>query len=123
MRITSFKSYRTNFELDGLHYSLSETESYYCKLECKETQRVWGIGHKEYDRVIDMFLNSPKHGATYVQRYELNKFETFVREIISGKKYNETTAVIESNISYHLEQIAFHINKLRELGYNEPVEY
>lgn len=115
MTITSFKDYRTNFKLHGLHYSLGKNNDLikgYCCLSCKETGKVWGVSFDDYDDIMKPFIKCDKHGATYNQRFDTDGLERFVVGIISGKTYDDAHPVkkVERRSNYILNKI----NKLQQ---------
>lgn len=121
MKITSFTDFRTNFELDDLHYTINETDDVYessCYMHCKETGTNYYFGYRYYSDVIRPFIKTYKYGATYSQRYDVQKLEQFVREILYGTKYEDTKVYLEEKENKRLRDIEYHIKELRKLGYD-----
>lgn len=120
MKITSYTNFRTNVEIDGKHYSLNQTDDYdgCAFLQCKEDGKTWSFGYRRYNDVISPFLISNKHGATYKQRYNLDKLERFIREIISDVKYQDTDTYKEEAELKRQREIKYHLECLEKLGYD-----
>lgn len=119
IRITSYTNFRTNFALDNLHYSLTEVDEFnsYACIRCKEIGQCWSLGFDDYENIIDHFIMSRKHGATYTQRYNLNALEKFAREIITGVSFYKTEYYTRLAEMRRQKQIAYHLSCLKNFGY------
>ena len=129
LKITKVKPYRINFILDGLHYSLNEYEGDYrdyaalSRKELVDKKQYWDLEGVSFRGIVSMFEKPNiryKRGTTFFQRYDIDKLEYFIREIIADIPLIQTTEYL----IHHKKEVEIAINNCQRnlQQYNDELE-